>query len=180
MNYKLIIIICMCVVCSFMMTLPIPDWLKDTFSENIGSHRKIKKKESDCADGDLYMKFKNKHERCIHFDVHDQEKKVYMNQKASDGCLNSEYHVCVPKGGRVTAKGTTHCGGRLLRETYIEYDTLKTHNKDKEGNEWWNMMSGKTENDIIPIRARCVDSYPRMYLNGDKDRYYGQPATYQA
>ena len=64
MNYKLIIIICMCVVCSFMMTLPIPDWLKDTFSENIGSHRKIKKKASDCANGDLYMKFKNKHNRC--------------------------------------------------------------------------------------------------------------------
>jgi len=162
------------------MTLPVPNWFKDTFSENIGSHRKIKKKESDCADEDLYMKFKNKHARCIHFWVYDQEGNVYKNQKATHGCLNSEYHVCVPKGGKVRTKGTTHCGGRLLRSTTIEYDTLKTQKKDKEGNEWWNMITGKTENDIIPIRARCVDSYPRMYLNGDKDRYYGDPATYQA
>ena len=184
MNYKLIIIMFMCVACSFMVTLPIPDWLGDTFSENIGSHRKIKKKKSDCADGDLYMKFKNKNIRCINFWVKEpkntlNEENVYMNQDASNGCINSEYHVCVPKGGKVQAKGTTYCGGRPLESSTLDYDTLKTHNKEKEGNEWWNMMSGKTENDIIPIRARCVDKFPRFYLNGDKDRYYGKPATYQ-
>ena len=175
----IIIILIICIACSFMVTLPIPNWLKDTFSENIGSHRKIKKKASDCADGDLYMKFKNKNIRCINFEVHDQEEKVYMNQTASNGCINSEFHVCVPKGGEVRAKGTTYCGGVLHRTGSITYDTLKTHKTKKEGNEWWNMMTGKTENDIIPIRNRCVERYPRFYLNGDKDRYYGDPATYQ-
>ena len=180
MNYAPIIIMIICIACSFMMTLPVPNWLKDTFSEDIGSHRKIKKKSSDCVGEDLYMKFKNKHARCVHYWVYDKEGNVYMNQDASHGCLNSEYHVCVPKGGKVRTKGTTHCGGRPLASSTITYDTLKTHNKDKEGNEWLNMMSGKKENDIIPIRARCVDKFPRFYLNGDKDRYYGDPATYQA
>ena len=180
MNYAPIIIMIICIACSFMMTLPVPNWLKDTFSEDIGSHRKIKKKSSDCVGEDLYMKFKNKHARCVHYWVYDKEGNVYMNQDASHGCLNSEYHVCVPKGGKVRTKGTTHCGGQKLASSTITYDTLKTHNKDKEGNEWLNMMSGKKENDIIPIRARCVDKFPRFYLNGDKDRYYGDPATYQA
>ena len=179
-RYAPIIIMIICIACSFMMTLPVPNWLKDTFSEDIGSHRKIKKKSSDCVGEDLYMKFKNKHARCVHYWVYDKEGNVYMNQDASHGCLNSEYHVCVPKGGKVRTKGTTHCGGRPLASSTITYDTLKTHNKDKEGNEWLNMMSGKKENDIIPIRARCVDKFPRFYLNGDKDRYYGDPATYQA
>jgi hypothetical protein len=160
-----------------MHSFPVPNWFRDTFSKDIGSHRKIKKIPSDCVTEDLYLKFKNKHARCIHYWVYDKEGKVYMGQDTKHGCLNSEYHVCVPKGGKVRTKGTTHCGGQKLASSTITYDTLKTHNNKSNGLGWWDWIIGKKEKDIVPIRARCVDKYPRFYLNGDKDRYYGDPAT---
>ena len=69
----------------------------------------------------------------------------------------------MPKGGSVSAKGTTHCGGRKIRSSVIPYETLEKNHKD--------------HNQIIPIKAKCVDSYPRFYLNNGKDSYWGNPAT---
>jgi hypothetical protein len=157
-----------------MFVFPVPNWLRDTFSENIGSHRKIKKRASDCADGDLYLRFKNKHERCINYWIYDEKGDIYMNQDISNGCLNSEYHVCVPKDGKVLAKGTNWCNYR--ESSGITYDTLSTHHKEKNGSGWLDLMIGNGDKYIIPIRARCDDEFPLFYLNGDKDRYYGDPA----
>ena len=177
MNYKLIFIFLFLYSCcmGMMFAFPVPNWFRDTFSENID--RKIKKKASDCADGDLYMRFKNTHERCISYWISDEKGDIYMNQDVvSDGCINSEYHVCVPKGGKVQTKGT-YCGGNYRRKSSgITYDTLTTHHKEKNGSGWLDLMMGKGDKYIIPIRARCVDTFPLFYLNGDKDRYYGNPA----
>lgn len=170
------IIICVLFVASLQM--PVPNWMRDTISEDIGSHRKIKKRPSDCAWDDLYLKFKNKHSRCVHFDVYDKNGDKYMGQDANDACLNAEMHVCVPPGGHVRAKGTTHCGGRKLRSSVLKYDTIKeNHSRGTLGLSLWNSLIGKKKKDLIPIRARCADSYSSFYLNDDKDRYWGDPAT---
>ena len=179
-NMRVLIVVFVLFMCCVGLTFlfPVPNWLRDTMSTDIGSHRKIKKQPSDCADDDLYMKFKNRHARCVELDVRTANDAIYMDQSADHGCLNSEYHVCVPKDGWVRTVGTTHCGGRPLDSSTITYDTLKTqHNNKSKGLGWWDLMIGKEEKDLIPIRARCVDKFPRFYLNGDKDRYYGDPAA---
>lgn len=180
MKKGVIVVLVLCIMCCCMMfMLPslVPNWVTDTLGENIGSHRKIKKNPSDCENDDLHLKFKNKHARCIHFGVHNKDESYHMDQSANHGCLNAEYHVCVPKDGYVSSKGTTHCGGRAtLRSSRIYYDTLKTHDKPSQSLGWLDFFLGKTAKDVIPIRHKCKDSYPRYYLNGDKDQYWGNPA----
>ena len=180
----IIVVVVICIICSvalsIMMPTP-PNWMKDTLSVvNIGSHRKIKMSPSDCKDDETFMRFKNKHSRCIHFGVHREGENdpVHRGQSANHGCINAEYHVCVPKNGSVKAKGTTHCGGRKLNSTRISYDTLKTHVNDSEEVGWWDWIIGKkTAKGVIPIRNECKNSYARFYFNGDNDEYWGDPAT---
>jgi hypothetical protein len=181
-----IVVIIMCILCSvalsMMMPTP-PNWLKDTLSlvNDVTSHRKIKMRPSDCKDDEIFLRFKNKHARCIHFGVHREGENdpIHRNQSANHGCINAEYHVCVPKNGSVKAKGTTHCGGvATLRSSRMTYDTLKNHDKDSEELGWWDWIVGnKTEKGIIPIRHECKHSYSRFYLNGDSDEYWGNPAA---
>lgn len=132
--------------------------VKDVFKGQIGAHRKIAKKAEDCAKGDIYTKFVNKDTRCINFSVTDKNGKQYMDQDAKDGCVNAKFHVCVPEGGHVRAKGTTHLCGKKLKTTTLPYKLLVDQSKVKSQQE-------------ISVRHNDCDTYAKFYI--DPYPYWG-------
>lgn len=88
-------------------------------------HIAIKRKPEDCGEEEIYMKFKNSKDRMVDFVVRDASGNIYKNQSSRDGRKNFEYHVCVPKNGTVSVKGTTYFCGKKLRSGKMTYTDIK-------------------------------------------------------
>lgn len=112
----------------------------------LGSGNMINKKPTSCADTDIFRRFRNESSklRCVHFAVEDKDNKTYMGQSAKNACTKAKFNVCIPKGGSVTVKGTTHMCGKKLRSGRIHYSTLKEFT---------------SEDKIIPAKHNACDNY---------------------
>jgi len=127
--------------------------IKDVFKGEIGAHRKIKMNPSKCRVGDIYAKFRNKTDRCIKVAVTTKDNRVYLGQKATNACKNTKFHVCIPEGGYIKAKGTTD----PKKTSFLSYDKLKqsgyNHEKDKKP---------------INLRLPHLKTYVKFYIPGGK------------
>lgn len=74
---------------------------------------------------DIIRVFQNKDTRCVHFAVKDSNDEVYDGQSVNDNCKGAMFRVCIPRGGYVSAKGTTPLCFKSPRSGVIHYDLLK-------------------------------------------------------
>lgn len=156
-----LVMFCFCISCCvavFTMDLckviPGAKWLPfcigkgalDRALKGLGKGNLIDKKPEDCAFGDIFRRFRNESSksRCVHFEVRDKDGGVYMGQKANNACRKAKFNVCVPKGGAVNVKGTTHMCGKKLRSGTLHYDVLQHH---------------KPANDYVQAKHNACDNY---------------------
>jgi hypothetical protein len=74
---------------------------------------------------DLLRVFQNQDNRCVHFAVKDADDQVYEGQSVNHNCKGAMFRVCVPKGGYVSAKGTTPLCFKSPRSGVIQYNLLQ-------------------------------------------------------
>jgi hypothetical protein len=166
---------CYCCLLLFMRFGNSPNWLRDTLSiTNLGSHRKIKMHPSDCEEGDIFVKFKNKASNCIRFYVKSEDDTIYKKQSANNACVNTEFHVCVPKGGYISVTRTTGGAATKTSNSRLHYDDIKKYHVDKVKSRsileelWDKVLGNKNDNDIIEIKHSTKWQFARYYL-GDKN-----------